>query len=339
MTRDIRYIIKRVIIGVLISIILMYIGSLKVKAYTSDVYYSHCGNGNFTSGGCQNTGLLNNNEIALYYTQNNSFGLAFKTDSSKNKQLINGWGSIDLSGSTFYKTYIINVYGNNGSIVPSNVNDVVKRSNLVSSCSVDVLHNSSFFNTQTYNEFNASQFYYECIIEGYTDYIITIVNVNTTSYNKFKGLISSIGWNYDTPASSKDISDLNDSVNNVNDSITSEEAPSTDDVSGNTNDWSSNNAESGVINQLVQMPITLLNSVVNGLTSSCSPYNLGSLFGTDLILPCVNMSNILGSLWTLIDVIISGIFIFIFGGRCVKIFNDFTNLKGGQVEQLYGGGN
>lgn len=132
---------------------------------------------------------------------------------------------------------------------------------------------------------------------------------------------------------------LNTGINDLNNNITDDSGVSNEDVSSNANDWSSNNANNGVINQLVQMPITLINGVVSGLSGTCSPYNLGNLFGTDLILPCVNMSNILGSVWTLIDVIISGVFIFLFGGRCVKIFNDFTNLRSGQIDQLYGGGN
>lgn len=126
---------------------------------------------------------------------------------------------------------------------------------------------------------------------------------------------------------------------NIYDSINDDTPVLDQDVSSNANDWSSKNANNGVINQLVQMPITLLNGVVSGLSGTCTPYNLGNLFGTDLILPCVNMSNILGSVWTLIDVIISGVFIFLFGGRCVKMFNDFTNLRSGQIDQLYGGGN
>lgn len=126
---------------------------------------------------------------------------------------------------------------------------------------------------------------------------------------------------------------------NTNNLLNDDTPVSNEDVSSNVNDWSSNNANNGVINQLVQMPITLLNGVVSGLSGTCTPYNFGSLFGSDLIFPCIDLSEKLGSLWVLIDTIISGVFIFLFGGRCVKMFNDFTNLRSGQIDQLYGGGN
>jgi len=122
----------------------------------------------------------------------------------------------------------------------------------------------------------------------------------------------------------------NKKLDKLNDNITSEDI----DTSGYGN-LSNNNAQNGVINQLVTMPITLAQSYLNGFNSSCSPFSLGTLYGEELILPCINPGNYLGNLWNVIDVIISGIFIFVFGKKLVKIFNDVTNLKENQVNEVF----
>lgn len=126
-------------------------------------------------------------------------------------------------------------------------------------------------------------------------------------------------------------STINNSINQVNDTLTSEASPDSSKYANLSN----NNANNGVINNLVTLPINLARSYLNGFNSSCTPYNLGNLLGTDLVLPCINMSSYLGVVWNVIDVIISGIFIFIFGKKCVKIFNDVTNMKNNQIDEVF----
>ena len=131
----------------------------------------------------------------------------------------------------------------------------------------------------------------------------------------------------------------NQKLDDVNNTLSSEDAPSNNDVSSKTNDWASKNASTGPISGMVLMPITLLNAYTSGMNSTCSPYNLGNLYGTDIILPCINVSNYLGStLWGVIDILFSGLMIFAMGKKFVKIFNDFTNLRDNQIDELYGGG-
>lgn len=96
----------------------------------------------------------------------------------------------------------------------------------------------------------------------------------------------------------------------------------------------------GSITDLLTLPIKLIQGFVNGLNSSCVPFNLGNLYGTDLILPCINISSFIGMpLWTTIDILFSGFMILHIGKKFVKIFNDFTNLRSNQMDDLYGGGN
>ena len=128
-------------------------------------------------------------------------------------------------------------------------------------------------------------------------------------------------------------------LDDLNDTMKDESAPSNSDVSSKASEWASLNASDTPISVMLLMPITLLNAYSNGLNGTCSPYNLGNLYGTDLILPCINISNYIGAtLWNVIDVLFSGLMIYAMGKKFVRIFNDFTNLRDNQVDELYGGG-
>lgn len=327
MTKDIKYIIKRVIIGVLISIILMYIGSLKVKAQEIiQSQYWTGGNGSFYPSSSNRT--INIGGLRLLENYGKGF-IIFNMFYSPNT----------LNSATNITIIDVQVISSKGNLFTCELGNY---SNYWDNNKTQtVLTPKCYINTT--NDYIQGFIFKTNYIDGqqgisYTiGTLVTFVSAFSDNDSSSSSIATAI--QQQTQQQAQQAQQAHQDAQNIQNSITSEESPSTSDVTGNTDYWASNNANNGVINQLVQMPITLLNAVVNGLSSSCSPYNLGSLFGTDLILPCVNMSNILGSLWTLIDVIISGIFIFIFGGRCVKIFNDFTNLKGGQVDQLYGGGN
>lgn len=146
----------------------------------------------------------------------------------------------------------------------------------------------------------------------------TIINQN----NETNGLLDNQNQN---------LEDINDSLNNS----------TVDSANSSANEWASKSMSDNVVSNMVTMPITLLQAYLNGINNNnCSPYNLGNLMGTDIVLPCINLENYLGStLWTIIDVLFSGFMIFALGKKFVKIFNDFTNLKDNQVDELYGGGN
>ena len=91
-------------------------------------------------------------------------------------------------------------------------------------------------------------------------------------------------------------------------------------------------ASNGVITSLVVLPVTLYQAILNSVNGTCSTFSLGSLFGTNLTIPCINVSNYLGTtLWGSIDVIISGIFIYMISRKMVKVFNQLSSLKEGDV--------
>lgn len=121
----------------------------------------------------------------------------------------------------------------------------------------------------------------------------------------------------------------NEELGKVNDNITNDEV---NGVENSFESFESFISENSTITQLITMPITLYSSILNGLQSTCQPFNLGNLFGTNLTMPCINIGSYLGSsLWSMIDIIISGFAIFSIGKKFIKIFNNFSSMKEGDV--------
>lgn len=118
------------------------------------------------------------------------------------------------------------------------------------------------------------------------------------------------------------VSDINGSINNDN----------VDDPSSSINSFKDKIASNGVITQLIGLPVTLFSKVLNSVNGTCSTYNLGSLFGTDLILPCVNIQNYLGTtLFSIIDVLISGLFVYSISRKFIKVFESMSSMNEGDV--------
>lgn len=123
---------------------------------------------------------------------------------------------------------------------------------------------------------------------------------------------------------------INDSMNDINDTINDS---SIDDPSGQLGDMHNYFGNNGVISDLLLLPVRMFQSIVNTIDGTCSPFNLGRLLGHDLIMPCINLSSRLGSsLYSVIDVLISGFFILTIRKKFVDIFEHFTSLKTGGNE-------
>lgn len=105
-----------------------------------------------------------------------------------------------------------------------------------------------------------------------------------------------------------------------------------DDPSSSINQFNDKIAENGVITQLVGLPVTLFTKILNSVNGTCSPYNFGSLFGTDIVFPCINVANYLGStLWNIIDVLISGLFVYSLSRKFIKVFEHMSSMEEGDV--------
>lgn len=82
------------------------------------------------------------------------------------------------------------------------------------------------------------------------------------------------------------------------------------------------------ISDLLILPVKLLTNISNGLQGTCTSFNLGSLFGTDLILPCINLESRLGSfLWGLIDSLFCIFLVYNVGMLAIKIWTDVIMMK------------
>lgn len=125
------------------------------------------------------------------------------------------------------------------------------------------------------------------------------------------------------------LNETNTSINDMKDALTNSDV---NDVESSFESFEGFLTENSTITQLITMPITLYTSILNGLQSTCQPFNLGNLFGTNLTIPCINIGSYLGTgLWTMIDVIISGFAIFAISKKLIKIFNNFSSMKEGDV--------
>lgn len=106
-------------------------------------------------------------------------------------------------------------------------------------------------------------------------------------------------------------------------------------TSGDLETMSGKTASNGTITQLITLPITLFQSVLNSVGGSCSSMSLGTLFNHELTFPCLDLSSVLGStLFNIIDILLCGSFILVIRKKFVDIFNHITSLKdrGNEVE-------
>lgn len=118
-------------------------------------------------------------------------------------------------------------------------------------------------------------------------------------------------------------------IEDVKDTITSDDV---DNPSSFIEDMEDLLPSNGVITQLLTLPITLYQKVLNSINGTCSQFDLGALYGTHLIMPCINLQTYLGStLWNTIDLIMSGVFVLVIARKMVKAFNSFTFMKEGDV--------
>lgn len=99
------------------------------------------------------------------------------------------------------------------------------------------------------------------------------------------------------------IDETTNAINNTNDYLQDDTDPSISD-----NDFMTmfnSIAINDPLSYLLTLPVQLINKIVS-LSDTCTAINLGTLYGTMLTLPCINIENIVGStVWNIIDVIFS----------------------------------
>lgn len=110
----------------------------------------------------------------------------------------------------------------------------------------------------------------------------------------------------------------------IQDSLTDDSGVSNKDLEDLFGDLQESNSP---VSDLLTLPITLLQAYLSGFDSSCSTFNLGSLYGTDLILPCIDIPRYIGStLWSMIDALCCIYMIYNIAMLFVSIYEQFTSL-------------
>lgn len=139
----------------------------------------------------------------------------------------------------------------------------------------------------------------------------TIINQNETIINQNQGIIDNQNK-------------TNEKLNDIDKSLTDD----TIDSSKTNIEDKSADASKSPISSLLTLPLKILGNINTGLSGTCSPFSLGTMFGTELILPCINLENRLGSwLWGLIDSFFCIFLIYNVGMLAVKIWTDVIMMK------------
>lgn len=308
--------LRLIIITLLLLIFCFFIGLFKPKAEDMSSYVPNMY--------CPNGSGFSNQVIG----DKRYYGCNANTNTSKAVMMYNGFnnGNYDITGYIYIamgELLQVEVSANgNACFITSYINDV--------NATQSELYSPNLLNYYCFNvEISNNNLNIEMNLEN---------QILSTSGNKMGFARDWQMINHFEKSNTQAITNIQNNTNNINNSIND----STIDSSGATSsssEWNSKNATNGTITQLLTLPITLLQAIVNGISTSCSSFSLGTLFGTNITLPCINLSNLIGDgLYTTIDILFSGFMILAIGKKLIKIFNDFTNLKSNQIDELYGGG-
>lgn len=122
----------------------------------------------------------------------------------------------------------------------------------------------------------------------------------------------------------------NQKLDDIDDTLKDDNVSSSDDTLSDLKDDLPTNS---VISDLLLLPIRLLQNIVNALGGTCASFNLGSLYGTNLIMPCINIQQYVGStIWSFIDLVFSGMFVLVIRKKFIEIWENITNLRNGGNE-------
>lgn len=263
---------------------------------------------------------------ALFYGNSNflatnTYTITYRTHFNGDTDVINF-----IKSDVKHWTYIVNGYSNS----TTGYSDTY----------VTAFSCSSRFDTTTSNGFITN-----CTIQLNSN--VSRLQIKTTYWDTSKHLIDYIDYSVDTIRTQFQVINYSEGIGSqidnqtiviehqteviedVKDTITDD---SVDNPSSFIEDMEDLLPQNGVITQLITLPITLYQKVLNSINGTCSSFDLGELYGTHLIMPCINLSNYLGStLWGTIDLIMSGVFVLVIARKMIKAFEGFTSMKEGDV--------
>lgn len=302
---------RKIIISLLLAYALFIVGIFNVKA---DSYWGSYG---VDFGGTWGSNIQNNGYYELI-----TLNVNLPTGSSVGSYAINhgDWLSNKIVTFVFYSSDV-------------NVTNIHLVNNSGNSYACEI-YGDSYMNNgiHTYNVI--------CPYVGSLTWNGTSIKFATT-YNSLNGSIlfgiSQINY-FDSQAvaSNQTAQNTNDINNSINDSSidTDNTDSSVSGFSSSTNSSMSNTP----VSSMISLPITFLTGVNNALSNSCTNVNYIELFGYQLVLPCLNLSERLGSVWTIIDTIFSCMLIFSIGKSLVSTFARLSDMDTNIMYECYANG-
>lgn len=342
MVKDIKYIIKRIIIGVGIAIALIYLKGGLIADVNALSLRSYDSNWNIT-GQCTNctclvpNGLVGNiKDLYIIYDDTPlSNGIKYKLETTFTITSIDRplWGAmLFYNGGTnenISTTYWARNGEESGLPFPGSSGTPATKWNYgyIGTFTASKSGNGGLLELPMSNQVAYSQicvltksFAYmgDSSVDAINNQTNQIINNNNQNTNN---IINNQNENTNT---------INNNLNDIEDTLTDD---SVDNPNSDINTMKGKLASNGVITQLISLPITLYQSILNNIQATCHSFSLGALYGTNLSLPCINLQNLLGStLWNIIDILCCGLFILSFRKKMVDIFNHMSSLKDGGNE-------
>lgn len=330
MVKDIKYIIKRIIIGVGIAIALIYLkGGLiaDVNALSLRTYDS---NWNIT-GQCSNCNCLvpydtigNIKDLYIIYDDVPlSNGTKYKLETTFTIITQNAtrpaWGSIYFYNSGTNQNIQTTYWARNSeelSPYPDSTQGVKLNYGYIGTFTSTKSGNGGLLELPLNTQITYAQI---CVLTKSFGYMgdSTTDAIN----NQTNQIINNNNQN-----TNNIINNQNENTNSINNNLTDDTSPSDSDIE-DLFDLDTDDSNSPV-SDLLLMPLTLLNAFNNGFSGTCSSVNLGNLYGTNLVLPCIQVQNYLGStLWNLIDMMFCIFLIYNMAMMFVQIYEGFTTLR------------
>lgn len=335
MTKDLKYIIKRIIIGVGIIFVLSFINKCDVNAQNT-AYNIYVNNTLMTPSTKKYVG--NNQNVSVLIrgagNVNNSMPLYGYV------ALCSAFGSYDnryintASSSAMSDIAIVN--STRGCTIPTtsdykNTARVVYFTFTIKPTQWDCgSGNLCFLRDTTFAWYQPASNEYALVSYGF----------NALSYNFNNEVDPAIQQN-------QQIIDQNNTQINQNNQIINQNTQINDNIQENTdamkdskvdsprgdiNNVKGKVASNTTISSLVTMPVRLFTNVLNGLNTSCATFTLGTMFGKTLEFQCINLNDVLGSfLFNTIDVIISGLLVYAISRKFIKLFNELSQMKEGDI--------
>lgn len=350
--------IKRIIVGVSIALILGFIRSCEVKALTIDnqqmnriLYSSWANNVNNSSLSINSTDMFGTNwwrgnlpiantgntALNMYkinfafpdiYQYNglekNFYDIGFyvwfdgtATDTqdivvTANNQLCTTASASSLVNMNFYYNSTINWF-EDGTIATMNLEDI------------ELIEKKGAFKViycQNVNLFDTNALGINIFFNGPQNrsYSVLISKQFVWQINTQQSITQGVGELNDTTK------EMVDEAKKTNDFLTDTSTLGNSDVENIIGATDTDNAN---VSDLVNLIPQTLQVIINGFERGCiGGYSLGSLFGTELVLPCINPVDYLGSfLWGMIDAILCLCYLIPFSKWLVNTYNDLTSLK------------